>query len=101
MSKNRMIIYVSILLFILMIAVPTLYKTNKRHNGRLIGVATKKIVEAAKDCYYNESCVEDKITLNELYEKTDLKELTNPITKKIYHPESYIVVSENFKFIEK
>ena len=101
MSKNRIVVYVTILLFILLIAIPTLYKTFKRHNNRLLGATTKKIIEKAKDCYYNESCIEDKITLQELYEKTDLKELTNPITKKIYNPESYVLVSKNFKFIEK
>ena len=100
MSKNRIILYITILLIILIISVPSAIKTINRHNERLIGVAIGEIVEKAKNCYYNESCVGDRITLAELYEKTDLVELTNPITKKIYNPESYVDVNDNFNFIE-
>ena len=101
MNKNRIIAYVAILLLILLISIPSVIKTINKHNERLVGVTTGKIVEQAKNCYYNESCVGDKITLAELYEKTGLLELTNPITKKVYDPESYVDVTNNFTFVEK
>lgn len=60
----------------------------------------KKIEETAKDCYYNNSCVEDRIPLSELYEKTGLTQQNNPITKKVYNESSYVSVKDNFLFIE-
>ena len=101
MSKNKVIIYSTILITIFLIFVPSVYKTIKQHNDRLLAVTTKKIIETAKSCYYNESCIEEKITLNELYEKTELKELINPLTKKVYNSESYVDVKDNFAFVEK
>lgn len=101
MNKNKIIIYITILILILMISIPSVIKTINIHNKRLEKVTTGKIIEMAKKCYYNESCVEDKITLAELYEKTDLKELTNPITKKVYNSLSYVDVENNFSFVEK
>lgn len=100
MNRNRIIFYITILLIIFMLSVPSVMKTIDKHNERLLGVTIGEIVEKAKSCYYNESCVGDTITLAELYEKTDLIELTNPITKKIYNSESYVDVNDNFNFVE-
>lgn len=101
MNKNRIIIYATLVLAILLIAVPSTIKVVEKHNERLLKNTIKKIEEAAKDCYYNDSCVEEYITLEELYEKTSLELLSNPITKKVYSVDSYVNVKENFKFIEK
>ncbi len=101
MKKNRTVIYVTILIIIALIVIPSTYKVIKKHNNRLLENTTKKIIEAARDCYYNNSCVEDKITLKEIYEKTGLKTMSNPITKKIYSEESYVDVINDFTFIEK
>ena len=101
MKKNKVIIYVTTLVLIFIIAIPAVIKTIKRHNERLLSVTTKRITETAKNCYYNESCVEEKITLKELYEKTELKEQFNPLSKKIYNDNSYVLVSEDFKFVEE
>ncbi len=101
MSKTKIWIYVTVLLCMVIIAIPTTYKVIKKHNERMLENTVKQIVEAAKDCYYNDSCVEDEITLKELYEKTSLPLASNPMTKKIYNAESYVSVKEDFKFIEK
>lgn len=101
MNKNKIILYITLLLLVFMITVPSILKTIDKHNRRLEEVAEKEIIEAAKDCYYNESCVGDTIKLSELYEKTDLKEMINPISKKVYNLESYVDVKNNFTFIEK
>ncbi len=100
MEKNKICIYGTILIIIVMIAVPSTYKVIKRHQNRLLENTVQKIIESAKDCYYNNSCIEDHITLKELYEKTDLPVMNNPITKKIYNEESYVSVSDGFQFKE-
>lgn len=100
MNRNKIWIYTTVILVILMIAIPSTYKVATKHNDRMLKNTTQKIVEAAKDCYYNNSCVEEEITLEELYEKTGLTEMYNPVSKKIYNPKSYVSVNEDFKFIE-
>ncbi len=101
MNKNKIIFYGTVLLIILLIAVPSIMKTVHKHNERLIAVTEKKIIETAKNCYYTESCINKEITLNELYEKTDLEVMINPLTKKAYNESSYVDTQDNFKFIEK
>lgn len=101
MNKNKVIFYVTIVIILLLIAIPSIVKTINTHNDRLVEATTKKIVDAAKNCYYTESCVNDTITLQELYEKTELKDLVNPITKKKYNLESYVDVKTDFTFVEK
>lgn len=100
MNKNKIILYGTFLLLILLLAIPSVVKTVNKHNERLENVAVKKIVETAKDCYYNDSCVEDMITLKELYEKMNLEKMVNPITKTLYNEDSYVLVKEDFKFVE-
>lgn len=99
MNKNKIIIYGTILIVILLIAIPSTLKTVQKHNHRLEMVAEKKIIETAKDCYYNESCVDSHITLKELYEKMHLEEMTNPLTKQVYNSDSYVDVDNNFNFV--
>ena len=101
MSKNKICIYATILIVIAIIAIPSTVKVVKKHNDRLLENTINKIIETAKDCYYNNSCVEENITLAELYEKTSLPLMNNPISKKIYNDQSYVSVSENFKFINE
>lgn len=100
MSKNKIWIYVTVVLAVLLIAIPSTYKVVTKHNKRMLKNTTQKIIETAKDCYYNNSCINEEITLEELYEKTGLTEMYNPVTKKIYNKNSYVSVKENFKFIE-
>lgn len=101
MGKNRIWGYITCLIIILIIAIPSTYKVITKHNERLLKNTIQKIVDTARDCYYNSSCVDDKITLKELYEKMSLTPIYNPITKKIYNEESYVSVKEDFKFVEK
>lgn len=99
--KNKIIIYATILIIILLIAIPSTYKVIQKHNDRLLKNTIQKITEKAKDCYYNKSCVEDQITLKELYDKTGLTPMSNPLTKKLYNETSYVSVKDNFTFIEQ
>ncbi len=101
MGKNKIWIYSTILIVLILIALPSTYKVIRIHKDRLLKNTIQRITEAAKDCYYNNSCVGNEITLEELYEKTGLIEMNNPITKKKYNKNSYVLVNEDFKFIEK
>lgn len=100
MKKNKIVIYLTFLILIFIVGVPSTYKVVKRHQERLLLNTIKQITEAAKDCYYNESCIDERITLAELYEKTSLGPQNNPITKKIYNSNSYVNVKEDFLFVE-
>ena len=97
---NKKWLYTTTLLLILILAIPSTYKVIHRHNERMLKTVTKKIEETAKNCYYNNSCVEEKITLSEIYEKTGLPTMSNPMTKKVYNEKSYVDVKNNFQFIE-
>ena len=98
--KNKIFLYLTALLLFLLIAVPSTYKVIKKHHTRLLLNTIKRIEEAAKYCYYNDSCIEEQITLEELYEKTSLPRMNNPVTKEVYNEKSYVSVKENFKFYE-
>lgn len=101
MTKNKTIIYITLIILISIIVIASFLKVGKIHDERMLEVTTKKIVDSAKKCYYNNSCINDKITLQELYEKMGLQVQTNPITKQVYNENSYVLVSENFKFVEE
>ncbi len=101
MNKDKIVVYVAIILLIVIISIPTIIKINNKHNQRLSNVVINEIITAAKNCFYSESCVENEITLEELYEKTNLEKVVNPITKKEYNKASYVDVKKNFEFIEK
>ncbi len=100
MSKNKIIIYVTVLIVILLITIPSILLIMNNHNSKMLESTEKKIIETAKNCYYSESCIEEHITLNELNDKMGLELPANPITKKVYNKDSYVDVKNNFSFTE-
>ena len=102
MNRNKYIIYITIFAIILIICLPTTYTIIKKHNQKLTSVTHKRIEEAAKDCYYDFVCTNEKITLKELYEHGYLEKEGNPITKKYYDENMFVLKQENqFVFQEK
>ena len=102
MNINKKLTISSIIIIILIIAIPTTYKVIKNHNDHLYQVVEKKIVEAAKKCYYEEICSHETITLKKLYEYELLEPVSDPISKEYYNEDSYIEIdNNNFKFIVK
>ena len=90
----------SIIIIILIIAIPTTYKVIKNHNQNLYKVVEDKIVEKAKKCYYDKKCLEDKITLKELYKNKYLDKVSDPISKEYYNENSYVEIKNNkYKFV--
>lgn len=99
MNKNKAIISLTIIASILIITLPTIIKIYHNHEERLYLVATKKIIESAKNCYYDQICHSNTITVQELkntgYLETDI---VNPKTKT-YFSETTTIKLENETFI--
>ena len=95
MNINKIIIYITVIASVIMIAFPTLYKVIKDNHNKLYIVNHKYIIEAAENCYYNDDCKNNKITLKELYDKKYLeKGITDPVTKELYSEDSYVLLSK-------
>ena len=100
MNTNKIIIMGSIIAIILIIGIPTTYKVVKNHQSNLLRSVEAKIINAAKKCYFEEKCTNDKIYLKELYDLKYLDKMSNPITKEFYNEDSFIEVKDNtFSFI--
>lgn len=83
----------------MIILIPTLYSVIKNHNDKLLEVSYKRIEEAAKKCYLDKKCSNEKITLKELYDNNYLEKESNPVTKEYYNEKSYVLVKDKtFKF---
>ncbi len=90
MNTNKIIITSSIIIIMMLITIPTVYKVIKDHNSHLYKSTYDKIINSAKNCYYEQICKEDKITLKILYENKYLETVSNPVTKEIYDENSYV-----------
>lgn len=104
MTTNRITIIGSIIAIIMIISIPTIYKVVKNHHNNLISVVEDKVIEAAKKCYFEEKCIDNKIYLKDLYNLKYLEKVSNPITKEYYNENSYVLREDNnftFNIIEK
>ena len=102
MNTNKIIIISTLVVVLLLISIPTCYKVIKNHHESLYRVVEDKIIDAAKKCYYEEKCLEDKITLKELYSLEYIEKVSNPVTKEYYNENSYVLRTNNkFEFVEK
>lgn len=99
MNTNKITIMGSIIIIILIISIPTIYFVIKNHQDNLYRVVEEKIIGAAKECYYENICKEEKITLEFLYENEFLTKVSDPVTKEYYDPSSYVLrIDKTFKF---
>ena len=100
MNTNKITIMGSIIAIILIIGIPTTYKVIKSHQNNLYKSVEARIIEAAKKCYFEEKCVNEKIYLKDLYELEYLEKISDPVTKEYYSEESYIEIKDNtFTFV--
>lgn len=101
MTTNKITISFTIILVLLIISIPTIYKVVKKHNDNLYYSTESKIIEAAKKCYYEEVCQNNKILLKDLYKLDYLELINDPITKEYYNENSYVQINENeFSFVK-
>ena len=99
MKVNKFFISLAIVLVFGFIIGMTAYKVITEHNKKVLIVETKYIISQAKKCYYDDICTNDKITLQELYDKNYLERQVNSVTKEYYDSESYVMKNGNdFEF---
>jgi len=104
MEKNRNklknITRVLIIICLILIAVFTIYKLNKKHEEKLYDVLYSEIKYKANKCFLDKKC-ESTITLKELYEKEYLKTQYNPISKEELDSNIKIIIKDNEIKIKK
>ena len=99
---NKKIVLITIVLVLLIIGIPTVYKVINKHYENVYKSIEGKIIYSAKKCVFDGKCSKDKITLKELYEFNYLEEVADPKTKEVYNNESYVEINNNtYKFIIK
>jgi len=100
MNINKITIKGSVIVILIIILIPTIYKVVNNHQNNLYQVVEEKIINGAKKCFYEEKCMNENITLKELYDLNYLEPISNPVTKEYYNEESYIKRKGNkFTFI--
>jgi hypothetical protein len=101
MNNNKIVIFISVIAFALIITIPTLININTKHKDNIYKSITLKIEESAKKCVIEEKCKGDKIFIKELYDKKYLEKQINPYNKKYINENSYVTKKGNkYKFIE-
>ncbi len=99
MNINKPVTIGSIILIVLLIFIPSIYKVHKNHEEMLYKAVNDKIINAAKECYYNKICLNEKITLEELYNNNLIEKMNDPVTKEYYNISSYVIKNgEEFTF---
>lgn len=99
--KSLKMILLTIVISIFCIVNYTLYKVYERHIKLMVLVTEKRITESAMNCYFDDVCVENKVTLKELVRLNYSKEEVNPKTKIYYSLDSYVLKNENtYTFVE-
>ena len=97
MNKNKTIILFTVLVAILFITVPTIWNIYQNHSNRLYEVATKKILESAENCFYDDVCKGNQITIGALKKNGYLtSDVVNPKTRT-YFDDSLTLIHENFQ----
>lgn len=99
MSTNKIVI-ITLLIILLLIGIPTLYKTINIHEDNLYKVNEKLVIEAYQKCLNEDKCTSDKATLKELYNYKYLTKVVDPVTKKVYSESSYVIKKDNnYEFV--
>lgn len=95
---NRIVVSGTIIIIVLMIGIPTFINIKKDHEKKLMTVSKNRITDAAKNCFLDNKCTGDVITLQDLYNLGYIDEQVNPVTKKYYNSNSKIKY-ENKKIV--
>lgn len=100
MNINKVTITGTIIVILLLLTLPTIYKVIKNHHDHLYEVVESKIISKAEECFYDEICTDEKITLKYLYDHNYLNAMSDPVTKEYYNEKSYVLRNNtDFKFI--
>ncbi len=94
MVSNKVIFYLSLIVIVALIAIPTINKINETHTERLFIVETNQIKEKAMDCYLKNECKE-KTTLKELIDKNYLVRGIDPRTDEYFKDDVYVIIKDH------
>ncbi len=101
MSNVKASFWLTVLASLVIIGLPTILKITKNHEERMYLVATKKIIESAETCFYNDECLQDEITIGELKQKGYLLDVINPQTKTYFEDDLVLIWENNHVSIKK
>ena len=103
MAKKKInnICFILIIVIILLIIIPAVKYIMDNHYNSMYLVIEKKVVEAAKDCYNDNKCENNIITLKELIEKNYLTKMYDPVSKELINLDSYVNVETSMFTIAK
>ena len=93
--------FIMLTLFIIVVSVLglTTYKVVSDHNEKLLLVKSEYIIEKAKNCLNEKKCTGTKVTLKNLYDLGYLEVQVNPVTKKYYSEDAYVLKEDtNYTF---
>ncbi len=93
--KNKILIYGTIIAIILIISIYSFVLVYLDHQDKRYLVMEKKVTEAALKCYNENSCSNETIKLQELYDKSYLSNIVNPKNKEYLNPESIIIIHKD------
>lgn len=99
-NKSKHLKWLVLIVFLIIIAIISIYKVTKNREEKLYNVLYSKIEYAANSCFLKQECV-DSITLKELYEKNYLEEQYDPITKELLDSNLKIEYKDNKVIIYK
>ena len=101
MNNNKIVSLIAIGAIVLVITIPTIINITNNHKSRLFNSIVLKITEAAKKCYLEEKCNDEKIFLKDLYDNNYIDKQINPKTKEYLNENSYVIKKgSNYQFIE-
>lgn len=95
MEKSKKIFYITLLMIVLIITIPTIIRINEVHQERLMRVETLKIKEGAFKCYLKKDCLDKKIYLTELIEKKYLIRGIDPRTDEYFNDDIYVLINND------
>lgn len=92
---NKNLIYLLIIIFLLLIIIPSYLYVKKTHYDNLWLVINKEVIEAANQCRIEEKCPDDTVTLEYLINNNYLDKIYDPITRELININSYVDFSNN------
>jgi len=92
MIPNKTIFFLTLIAILLIIAIPTINTVNQIHVERLLKVESLKIKERALNCFMENECKEENITLKELIEKNYITRGIDPRTDEYFKDDVYVII---------
>ena len=93
-NNNRLWIFITGVIIILLIAIPAFVKVYNNHRVKLYNSTIENIKYKALKCYREDNCG-TTITLQELYDLKYAKTLVNPLTKEIYDSNITLTIKDD------